>query len=137
MTVNNTATLGGTGTVGAVTVNSGGTLAPGTSPGIINTGNLSLTSGSSLEIELNGTMVGTQYDQVNVTGTVNLGGGNLDVGLGFVPPDGFSFIIINNDGADAVTGTGTFAGRPKAGRSRSTGRSFEFRTKAGTATTSR
>src|SRR5437667_1179058 len=45
VTVNSGGTLGGTGTINnTVTVNSGGTLSPGTSPGIINTGNLSLTS---------------------------------------------------------------------------------------------
>src|SRR5215831_1819970 len=68
VTVNSGGTLAGTGTISnTVTVNSGGTLSPGTSPGIINTGSLTLTSGSTLTIELNGPTVGTQYDQVNVT----------------------------------------------------------------------
>jgi autotransporter-associated beta strand protein len=108
VTVNNAAMLGGTGTVNAVTVNGGGALAPGGSPGIINTGNLTLTAASTLAIEINGATVGTQYDQVNVTGTVNLGGATLSVTLGFVPAAGTVFTIVNNDGADAVTGT--FAG---------------------------
>lgn len=109
VTVNSGGTLGGTGTIStAVTVNSGGALAPGLSTGIINTGNLTLTAASSVAIEINGTTVGTQYDQVNVTGTVNLGGATLSVTLGFVPAGGSVFTIVNNDGADAVTGT--FAG---------------------------
>ncbi len=64
MTVNNGGTLGGAGEVGNVTVTSGGTLAPGNSPEILDTGNLSLQSGATLDIELGGTTVGTQYDQV-------------------------------------------------------------------------
>ena len=109
VTVNSGGTLGGTGTTSnAVTVNSGGTLAPGLSTGIINTGDLALTAGSTLAIEINGTTVGTQYDQVNVTGTVTLGGATLNVVLSFTPTAGQVFTIINNDGSDAVTGT--FAG---------------------------
>ena len=108
VTVNAGGTLGGTGTVGTVTVNSGGALAPGLSPGIINTGNLALAAGSTLAIELNGVAVGAQYDQVNVTGTVNLGGATLSVTQGYAPSPGTVFTIVNNDGADAVTGT--FAG---------------------------
>jgi fibronectin-binding autotransporter adhesin len=100
--------LGGTGTVGPVWLDAGAAhLAPGLSPGIINTGNLSIPSGANLDIELNGTTVGTQYDQVNVTGTVTLGG-TLNVTLGFLPAKGTTFTIINNDGADAVSGA--FAG---------------------------
>jgi hypothetical protein len=108
MTVNSGGTLGGTGTVGAVTVNGGGTLGPGLSPGIINTGNLTLNSGSTLTIEINGTTVGTQYDQVTLAGTVSLGGATLNVVLGFTPTAGQIFTIISNDDADPVSGT--FAG---------------------------
>lgn len=111
VTVNSGGTLGGTGTFNAVTVNNGGTLGPGLSTGIMNTGNLTLTSGSTLTIEINGPTVGTQYDQVNVTGTVNLGGATLNVVLGFTPTAGQVFTIINNDSTDAVTGT--FAGLPE------------------------
>ncbi|KAB2961280.1 MAG: IPTL-CTERM sorting domain-containing protein [Candidatus Methylomirabilis oxygeniifera] len=111
VTVNSGGTLGGTGTFNAVTVNNGGTLGPGLSTGIMNTGNLTLTSGSTLTIEINGPTVGTQYDQVNVTGTVTLGGATLNVVLGFTPTAGQVFTIINNDSTDAVTGT--FAGLPE------------------------
>ena len=56
VTVNSGGTLGGTGTIAnTVTVNSGGTIAPGTSPGILNTGTLTLTAGSTLTVEINGT----------------------------------------------------------------------------------
>ena len=112
VTVNSGGTLGGTGTVGnTVTVDSGGTIAPGTSPGILNTGTLTLTAGSTLTVEINGTTVGTQYDQVNVTGGVDLGDATLNVLLGFTPSAGQTFTIIANDLADAVAGT--FSGLPE------------------------
>ncbi len=104
-TVATGATLGGSGTVSGVTVNAGGTLAPGNSPGILNTGNLALASGSTYSVELNGANVGTQYDQTNVTGTVDLGGSTLSISAGYVPAIGTAFTLINNDDADAVTGT--------------------------------
>lgn len=109
VTVNAGAVLAGAGTItGAVTVTSGGVLAPGSSPGILNTGSLSLEGGSNLPVELNGPTGGTQYDQVNVIGNVTLDGGLLDVSLGFASATGQVFTIINNDADEPVTGT--FAG---------------------------
>jgi fibronectin-binding autotransporter adhesin len=112
--VNNTAAaiLGGTGTVGAVSLTgpaAGGSahLAPGLSPGIINTGNLAMPAGTNFDVQLNGLTAGSGYDQANVTGTVSLGG-TLNVTLGFSPPNGAAFTIINNDVSDSVSGT--FAG---------------------------
>ncbi len=101
-------TLGGTGTVnGTISVASGGKIAPGTSPGILNSGNVSFASGSTFDVEIGGTTVGTEYDQLNVTGTVSLGGStlNLSVFNGFTPVSGQTFTIINNDSTEAVTGT--------------------------------
>ncbi len=90
----------------------GASISPGNSPGIINSGNLSLGAGTTTNIEVNGTTVGTQYDQLNVTGTVNIStSAELNVTLGFTPTVGNSFTIINNDGGDAVTGS--FAGLPE------------------------
>jgi autotransporter-associated beta strand protein len=104
------ATLGGTGTIsGPVTINAGGTLAPGLSPGITNTGDLNL--GGVLLVEIEGTTVGTQYDQTNVTGTVTIAGGTLTLAGAYAPLSGNTFVIVANDGADAVTGT--FTGLPE------------------------
>jgi len=98
--------LQGTGTVGAVTVNSGGSLAPGNSAGILTTGNLSLLSGGTLSAEINSATVGTGYDQVNVSGTVGLAGAlSVTLGGGYTPTNGTLFFLINNDNTDAVTGT--------------------------------
>lgn len=93
----------------ALNVNSGGTISPGTSAGILTSqGNTTLAAGSALNIELNGTTPGTGYDQFLVNGTVTLGGGNLAVQMGYEPAlnDPLdTFVIVNNDGVDAITGT--------------------------------
>ncbi len=101
-------TFGGSGTIGGghtLTINNGGTLAPGNSPGIINSGSVTFNSGSTFNVELNGTTVGTGYDQLNVTGTVDLNGATLDAILGFTPAAGATFVIVNNDGSDPINGT--------------------------------
>ncbi|MBL0141946.1 MAG: IPTL-CTERM sorting domain-containing protein [Betaproteobacteria bacterium] len=108
--VNAGAALGGTGTVsGLVTINAGGTLAPGLSPGITNTGNLVL--GGAFLVEIEGTTLGTQYDNTNVTGTVTIAGGTLTLAGAYAPLTGNTFTIITNDGADPMVGT--FAGLPE------------------------
>jgi autotransporter-associated beta strand protein len=107
-TVADGATLNGAGTINSgntLTVQSGGTVAPGTSPGILNTGNVTLQSGSTFNVELNGTTAGTGYDQLNVTGTVTINSNvTLNPSLGFTPAPGDTFVIINNDGTDDVSG---------------------------------
>ncbi|HEX4054593.1 MAG TPA: Ig-like domain repeat protein [Tepidisphaeraceae bacterium] len=107
VTVSSGATIGGTGTVtGAVTVNSGGILAPGAGgTSIFNTGNLTLASGSDLDIVLNGNTAGSGYDQVNVTGTVTVTGSTLNLSGTRSDHDGTILTLINNDAADAITGT--------------------------------
>ncbi|HEV7364629.1 MAG TPA: autotransporter-associated beta strand repeat-containing protein, partial [Gemmatimonadales bacterium] len=109
----NGGTLGGTGTVGAITSTAlGGTVSPGQGPGILNSGNLNWsTGGPSFVVELNGTTAGTGYDRLNVIGTVNLGGATLTALVGFATTNGMTFTVITNDGADAVTGT--FTGLPE------------------------
>lgn len=99
--------MGNGGTVGTLSVAAGGFLAPGNSPGCLNSGNLTLAG--TYEVEIQGATACTGYDQTNVTGTVNVTGGTLNASTtGFVPTAGQTYTIINNDGSDAVTGT--FAG---------------------------
>jgi autotransporter-associated beta strand protein len=105
VTVGPLATLGGTGTIsGPVTVN--GALLPGGvgATSVLATGNVAFGTSSILAVDLNGTTVSTQYDQVNVTGTVNLTGSSLQILAGAGLAVGNTFTIINNDLADAVTG---------------------------------
>ncbi len=85
-------TLGGIGRVAALNVG-GGTLAPGFSPGAFASGDLDLTNGS-LNVELNGTSPGTQYDQVNVTGSLDVSGATLNVDVGFTPAPATVFTIL-------------------------------------------
>jgi autotransporter-associated beta strand protein len=109
----NGGTLKGIGTVGSVSfTGASGIIAPGDSPGVLTSGNLGLGSGSgTLQVELNGTTPGSDYDQLNVQGTVNLSGISLSASLNFASAVSNQFTIINNDGTDAVVGT--FTGLPE------------------------
>ncbi len=77
VTVADTASVGGTGMIGgAITVNSGGKIAPGTSIGTLAA--LSATTfeaGSSLEIELNS----STSDRLNVSGNLNIADATLNI----------------------------------------------------------
>jgi autotransporter-associated beta strand protein len=101
VTVNSGGTFGGAGVItGAVTVNSGGTLAPGAGqPGILNTGNLTLASGSNLQLTLNGDVVGSGYDQINVNGAATITGSRLILTGTKTTEDGASLDIINTSSA--------------------------------------
>jgi len=105
------ATLGGSGVVGSIANNGNGTVSPGASPGTLTSSNLLFSLGSTFSVELNGTTPGTDYDQLNVRGTNNLTTCNLSVALNFASALSNQFVIINNDGADAITGA--FSGRPE------------------------
>jgi autotransporter-associated beta strand protein len=88
------ATLQGTGLLGQVTFN--GILAPGNGPGILTCGNVSAGGGTgTLQVQLNGLTPGSEYGQVNASGTVNLTGLNLNAFLNFASAVGNQFTIIN------------------------------------------
>jgi hypothetical protein len=93
VTVSSGATLGGSGTIGGqVIVSSGGTLAPGNSPGLMTANDgVSLATGSTFQWELIGNTLdgrGTNYDAVNVTG------GSLSIGTGVT-----SSLVFNASGS--------------------------------------
>lgn len=114
--------------VGDLTVLSGGFFAPGStsqygyavSTAVFRTGSLTLNFGATLAMDANGGSPGAYaipgnivgHDQVMVYGSVTINGATLQLG----GPNGYyfsgnvgnSFVIIDNDGTDAVTGT--FAG---------------------------
>ncbi len=107
VTVMKLATLGGTGFVaGTTTVHSGGTVAPGASVGALGLGAAVFETDSRLAVELAGSggAAGTDFDQVNVTAGVSLGG-TLDIVLasGFMPEYFDEFNILT-----AATRTGEF-----------------------------
>ncbi|MER9500989.1 autotransporter outer membrane beta-barrel domain-containing protein [Mesorhizobium sp. M0587] len=104
-TVNSGGTLGGSGTIGgAVIITDGGVLAPGSSPGTLAVGSLSLSSGSILDYQLGqaGIVGGGVNDLIEVTGNLTLDGSvNItDVG-GFGPG---VYRLINYGGALADNG---------------------------------
>lgn len=104
VTVGGAGTLMGTGPVGGVTVQSGGVHAPGNSidTQVVN-GAYLLQAGSILEIELN---AAGQSDRVVVNGTVDIAGSTLRVLAENGNYAGVTdYLIIDNDGADAVVGT--------------------------------
>lgn len=72
--VGNTATLAGHGTIlGHVTANAGGKVAPGSSLGVLNTGNITFNSGSTYEVDAypDGTS-----DAINASGTTTINSGS-------------------------------------------------------------
>jgi hypothetical protein len=98
--------LTGTGTLSA-TANSSNLVSPGTSPGSVTiAGNYTQNATASLTIELGGSAPGTQYDQLVVQGTVALAG-NLNLSRTYTPSDNEVFVLIDNDGADPISGTFT------------------------------
>ncbi|MFO0940978.1 MAG: LamG domain-containing protein [Pirellulales bacterium] len=101
-------TLSGRGTVsGSTFTNSGGTLSPGSSPGLINiTGDYVQTAGGVLDIEVGGTSsVTPDFDRLVVSGSASLAG-TLNVSLinGFVPDVSESFVYLT-----AASRTGSFS----------------------------
>jgi autotransporter-associated beta strand protein len=103
-TVADGATIGGSGTVGALTIQSGGFVNAGNSSGILNTGHYNQVG--TLVAEITGLTAGTQHDQINVSGTVTLSGA-LDLQFSASTDyvlNSMIFLILN-DGVDAVSGT--------------------------------
>jgi len=79
-------------------------IAPGDSPGTINTGNLTLDANSTYNVSLDGPDT-TRHDLLNVTGTVNIAAGaNLVGSAAYTAIPGDEIVIIQNDGTDPVVG---------------------------------
>lgn len=104
--VRNGATLGGSGTVGNVTVQAGGKLSPGTGPGILTAATVTFSPGSVFVAEASGTTAGTGYDQLDATGNVALNGATLTFSPSGTRSVGDTFTIVRADG----TLSGTFSG---------------------------
>ena len=102
--------VSGSGTTGAVTLTSGAQASPGQgfggAVGRLTCGGLTMNSGSYLGIQINGAAPATGYDQLKVNGSVTIASGtSLLATLGFAPTNGQTFVLVDNDGADPVSGT--------------------------------
>jgi hypothetical protein len=104
VTVEDGGTLLGTGTLGALTIQSGGIVAPGLSPGRLTSRSFSLEAGGLLKLELGGTNA-AQIDTVAATGSVTLAGDATISLFNYIPTPGDKYFVITNDLADPVTGT--------------------------------
>ena len=98
--------LTGKGAVLGNVIIDGGRVAPGNSPGALQVnGDFTLDSSSVLELEIAGLTVGVQYDQLLVSGALNLGGtvqfSFLD---GFQPAPGDQFDLFHYGGVFDATG---------------------------------
>ena len=126
-------TLKGTGSIGNLTGTGTGIIAPGNSPGQVTTTNLSLSSGNTLQIEINNVsspVAGTDYDQIVVGGNVTLGGATLSLSTTFTGNSGTVFTIIDNQGGNAVSGT--FNGLAEGSFISANGRSYKISYVGGT-----
>jgi len=126
VTVGNSAALGGNGTIaGSVTVQSGGTLTPGNSPGLITVGSLDLLAGSTTLMQIIGSgngagSAGSDYDKVVITtaGGLHYGGTlDLDFANSVAFADGTTFDLFGFTGSTvgsfssvASIGSGGYAG---------------------------
>ena len=113
--VDTNATFAGTGTIGALTNLAGGTVIVGltNAPGQLTVASgVTLTAGSAVRFRIDGGTAGSGYSQMTVnSGAVALNNATLDLSLNFAPAPGTSFVLIDNAGAGATTGT--FAGLPQ------------------------
>ena len=107
VTVQSGGLLGGSGTLGTVSVLAGGTFSPGNSPGLLTIGSLSLAGTTLMEIDGAGTR-GVLYDAADVASGLTYGGSMLiDFGASITSalPDNTIFNLF-----DFATYSGTFSG---------------------------
>ena len=101
--------LFGTATSGLLTI-TGGTFAPGLVTQFFAPAGLASSGGMHNLVMVPGAPV-VNYDQIQVTGGVSLGGTTLNTTAAGTLPLGLTFVIILNDGGDAVAGT--YAAKPE------------------------
>jgi hypothetical protein len=108
--------LRGLGQAAAINGN-GGVLQPGLGAAGLNlvfrSAGVTMNAATTFRTLLTSLDPGFENPRLSVTGSVNLGGSMLDLNRlsGPPPAPGKTFILINNDGSDAVSGT--FAGLPQ------------------------
>ena len=98
--------LRGSGQITGNLTNTAGTVRPGSSPGSLTVGgNYTQGASGTLEVDVNGTAQGTQYDRLSVGGAASLDGTLAVVkGAGFAPQPADTFQFLTS-----ASRTGTFA----------------------------
>jgi len=110
VTVTSKGRLRGAGTV-AGTLSVSGVVAPAgnaaaTAPhGQLKIGQLTLGTGSRLELQVAGPTAGTDHDQVVVTGGAGIDGALLSLDASYAPRGGAAIVLIDNRGSGPVGGT--------------------------------
>ena len=90
------AKIGGTGTLGAMTIPTGATIAPGTSIGTLNTGDITMNAGSSIDWEVGDPVLA---DLLDITGTFTIPAGGMTVNaINDGTPDGSTYMIVQTTG---------------------------------------
>ncbi len=113
--------LKGAGTASGNVTNTGGTVAPGTSPGKLSIGGNYSQLAGTLEAQIAGTGQGTTYDWLAVAGSVAINGGTLAIVTDpqFDPAPADTFDIVTAGATQTASGTGftTVTGAALSGRS--------------------
>jgi autotransporter-associated beta strand protein len=112
---------------GALSTSNGFTFAPQGTPTV--TGALTQFSSSILQVRLNGSTIGTGYDQLNASGAVTLSG-TLDLVCGPNLAPGSTFTLLNKTSTGAITGT--FAGKANNSTFSDDGYTFQITYTGGT-----
>jgi autotransporter-associated beta strand protein len=103
-------TLSGSGSANTV-FGLGGAVNPGVGTGRLSVGTLALDASSEFIADIHGPTVITEFDQLRMSGTMQLGGATLTLADNFVATPGTQFRIIDMTSNSAVEGT--FAGLPE------------------------
>lgn len=93
-------TLSGSAAIGKLDAKSGSV-----STSILQSGDVNLSGPSTLNINIRNTTPGSGFDQLTTIGTVTLGDATLNISGSFTLSPGSELILVNNDGADPVSGT--------------------------------
>ncbi|MFN6051523.1 MAG: hypothetical protein ACK47R_11895, partial [Planctomycetia bacterium] len=108
-------------------------LTPGINgPGMMHTNSLLLSSGNTVEIDLQGTNPATGYDQIVVctSGNVNLASATLNLSSTFTGNQGTVFTILDNQGSGTISGT--FTGLAEGAAVTVNGRAYQISYVGGT-----
>jgi fibronectin-binding autotransporter adhesin len=118
-------TLEGSASTGMIT-NQGGTLSLSE---MQSKGVNTLAGGGTYVCSLTSEVPGTGFGVIEVTGGINLTGMTLDLSVGYLPMNGSTYTLLDNDGSDPVIGT--FNGLPEGAMFIINGRPFTITYKAG------